>query len=41
MWMIYLAVATHLIGDGLLIGAGTSVSAGLGIILALDRRWRT
>lgn len=34
MWMIYLAVATDLFGDGLLIGAGSAVSAGLGLVLA-------
>ena len=34
MWMIYLAVATDLFGDGLMIGAGTAVSAGLGLVLA-------
>lgn len=37
MWMIYLAVATDLFGDGLLIGAGASVSTGLGIALALGQ----
>ena len=37
MWMIYLAVATDLIGDGLLIGAATSVSAGLGVSLAIGQ----
>lgn len=37
MWMIYLAVATDLFGDGLLIGAGTSVSAGLGLALAVGQ----
>lgn len=34
MWMIYLAVATDLFGDGLMLGAGTAVSAGLGVVLA-------
>ena len=34
MWMIYLAVATDLFGDGLMLGAGTAVSPGLGLVLA-------
>lgn len=34
MWMIYVAVAVDLSGDGLLIGSGTAVSATLGIVLA-------
>lgn len=34
-WMIYLAVATDLFADGLLIGAGSAVSLGLGLLLAL------
>ena len=37
MWLIYLAVATDLFGDGLLIGSGASVSASLGIALALGQ----
>lgn len=37
MWMIYLAAATDLFADGLLIGAGTSVSADLGVALALGQ----
>lgn len=37
MWMIYLAAATDLFADGLLIGAGTSVSAELGVALALGQ----
>ena len=37
MWMIYLAVATDLFGDGLLLGAGASVSTGLGFVLALGQ----
>ena len=37
MWMIYLAVATDLFGDGLMIGAGASVSAGLGLVLAVGQ----
>jgi len=36
-WMIFLAVATDLFGDGLLIGAGTAVSADLGITLAIGQ----
>lgn len=35
--MIFLAVATDLFGDGLLIGAGTAVSAYLGITLAIGQ----
>lgn len=34
MWMIYLAVATDLFGDGLMLGAGTAVATGLGLVLA-------
>ncbi len=34
LWMIYAAVATDLFTDGLLIGAGTAVSIGLGLVLA-------
>lgn len=37
MWLIYIAVATDLFGDGLLIGAGTSVAASLGLVLALGQ----
>ena len=37
MWMIFLAVATDLFGDGLLIGAGTAVSASLGVTLAVGQ----
>jgi len=37
MWMIFLAVATDLFGDGLLIGAGTAVSTDLGITLAIGQ----
>lgn len=37
MWMIYLAIATDLFGDGLLIGAGASIGAGLGLVLALGQ----
>ena len=36
-WMIFLAVAADLFGDGLLIGAGTAVSADLGITLAVGQ----
>ena len=36
-WMIFLAVATDLFGDGLLIGAGTAVSASLGVTLAVGQ----
>ena len=37
MWLIFLAVATDLFGDGLLIGAGTAVSASLGVTLAIGQ----
>ena len=37
MWMVYLATVTDLFADGLLIGAGTSVSPELGIALALGQ----
>ncbi len=37
MWMIYLAVATDLFGDGLLIGSGTAVAASLGLVLAIGQ----
>jgi ZIP family zinc transporter len=37
MWMIFLAVATDLFGDGLLIGAGTAVSPTLGVTLAIGQ----
>ena len=37
MWMIYLAVATDLFGDGLLIGSGTAVAASLGLVLAVGQ----
>ena len=36
-WMVYVAVATDLIGDGLLIGAGAAVSSGLALTLALGQ----
>ena len=34
MWMIYLAVATDLLGDGLMIGAATTIDSSLGLVLA-------
>ncbi len=34
-WMIYLAVAADLLSDGLMIGVGFTVSAGLGLLLGL------
>ena len=37
MWMIYLAVATDLFGDGLMIGAGASVATSLGLVLAVGQ----
>lgn len=37
MWMIYAAVATDLFSDGLMIGAGTSVAAELGLTLAVGQ----
>ena len=37
MWMIYLAVASDLFGDGLLIGSGTAVTASLGLALAVGQ----
>ena len=36
-WMVYLAVATDLMGDGLLIGAGSAVSNQLALVLALGQ----
>ena len=36
-WMVYVAVATDLIGDGLLIGAGSAVSGELALVLALGQ----
>lgn len=36
-WMVYVAVATDLLGDGLLIGAGSAVSGQLGLLLALGQ----
>lgn len=37
MWMIYTAVATDLFGDGLLIGTGSAVAGGLGLVLAVGQ----
>lgn len=37
MWMIYLAVASDLFGDGLLIGSGSAVAASLGLTLAIGQ----
>ena len=36
-WMVYVAVATDLAGDGLLIGAGSAVSSRLALLLALGQ----
>ena len=36
-WMVYVAVATDLLGDGLLIGAGSAVSIQLALVLALGQ----
>jgi ZIP family zinc transporter len=36
-WMVYLAVATDLVGDGLLIGAGSAVSGELALLLAFGQ----
>ena len=36
-WMVYVAVATDLFGDGLLIGAGSAVSTQMGLLLALGQ----
>lgn len=36
-WMVYVAVATDLIGDGLLIGTGSAVSGQMALILALGQ----
>lgn len=36
-WMIYFGVATDLFSDGLMIGAGSTISFGLGLILALGQ----
>ncbi len=37
MWMVYLAVGIDLFSDGLMIGAGTAVASGLGLLLALGQ----
>ncbi|MCL6508799.1 MAG: hypothetical protein K6T59_17450 [Bryobacteraceae bacterium] len=37
MWMIYVAVAIDLFSDGLMIGAGSAVSAGMALGLALSQ----
>lgn len=36
-WMVYVAVAADLVGDGLLIGAGSAVSGELGLLLAVGQ----
>ena len=36
-WMVYVAVAADLFGDGLLIGAGSAVSGELGLLLAVGQ----
>ncbi|MGE0822118.1 MAG: ZIP family metal transporter [Candidatus Binatia bacterium] len=36
-WMVYMAVAGDLVGDGLLIGAGSAVSSHMALILALGQ----
>lgn len=36
-WMVYVAVATDLVGDGLLIGSGSAVSSSLALVLALGQ----
>jgi ZIP family zinc transporter len=36
-WMVYVAVATDLAGDGLLIGAGSAVSDAMALVLALGQ----
>lgn len=36
-WMVYVAVATDLMGDGLLIGAGATVSSRMALLLALGQ----
>ena len=37
MWMVYVAIAADLFGDGLLIGTGSAVSPGLALVLALGQ----
>jgi ZIP family zinc transporter len=36
-WMVYLAVAVDLLTDGLMVGAGSAVSGGLGLLLGLSQ----
>ncbi len=36
-WMVYVAVVTDLVGDGLLIGAGSAVSSQMAVILAVSQ----
>ena len=36
-WMVYVAVSADLVGDGLLIGAGSAVSSQLALLLALGQ----
>lgn len=36
-WKVYLAVAVDLMGDGLMIGIGSAVSGGLGLMLGLSQ----
>ena len=36
-WLVYVAVAADLLGDGLLIGSGSAVSASMGLVLALGQ----
>ncbi|WP_409946001.1 ZIP family metal transporter [Rubrivirga sp. S365] len=37
VWMIYLGVSVDLFSDGVLIGAGSTISLGLGLLLALGQ----
>jgi zinc transporter, ZIP family len=36
-WMVYMAVATDLLSDGLMIGAASAVAGGLGFLLAISQ----
>lgn len=36
-WMVYLTVAVDLLGDGLMIGIGSAVSTGVGLMLGLSQ----
>lgn len=36
-WMVYLAVAVDLCADGLMVGIGSAVTSGLGLLLALSQ----